>query len=213
MVGIPVIRPVAAIAPGTLAWGDYFATNPACVYPLNPYYCNEGPPITVTGYLTTDGSCTFLYDGQGVNYVVAGLPRQHYPSGPYQVYGYVYPDWPLGQSFPPYPFQKTVCTGVPIYTIPPYLQSQSGGGYPSQCNSPYCWTGGNVVTVYGYLPAVGSTGCVNLFSDRDARTIRYILWNVGSNYIPGYVAVTGTYQQVNSCGGTVLSVISISPAY
>jgi hypothetical protein len=39
------------------------------------------------------------------------------------VYGYIYPDWPLGLPFPPYPFQRIVCTGVPLWTIPPYIQS------------------------------------------------------------------------------------------
>jgi hypothetical protein len=221
-VGPPILQPVVAqtvpaMTVGTSSWQDYFGSNPACVYPLNPYLCNEGPPVTVGGYLTTDGSCTFLYDGQGVNYVVWNLPRrQQYPTGTYQVYGYVYPDWPLGQPFPPYPFQRTICTGVPLYAIPPYIQSLgSGGSYPSQCNSPYCWIPGglgNIVTVHGWLPTTGvSTGCVNLFADQDQRTVRYVLWNVGSNYLPGYVAVTGVFQQMSSCGGTVLSVISITP--
>ena len=218
-VGLPLVQPVASQAVPTMTstpTQNYFGSNPACSYPFNPYYCNEGPPITVGGYLTTDGSCTFLYDGQGVNYVVWNLPRrQQYPPGPYQVYGYIYPDWPSDQPFPPYPFQKTTCIGVPLWTIPPYIQSQvSGGNYPSQCNSPYCYTGGNIVTVHGWLPTIGGgPGCVNLYADRDANTVKYILWNVGSNYIPGYVAVTGVFQQMNSCGGTVLSVISITPTY
>ena len=218
-VSLSFLQPVAAqtlpamTVAGALSWQDYFGSNPACFYPLNPYLCNEGPPVTVGGYLTTDGFCTFLYDGQGVNYVVWNLPRrQQYPSGTYQVYGYVYPDWPLGQPFPPYPFQRTVCTGVPLYAIPPYIQSLGPGNYPPQCNSPYCWAGANVVTVRGWLPISGeSGGCVNLYTDQDQRTIRVILWNVGSNYIPGYVAVTGVFQQMSSCGGTVLSVISITP--
>ena len=217
---LPMFQPVAAQhvsamrVMGTSSWLDYFSSNPACIYPLNPYACNEGPPVTLQGYLTTDGSCTFLADGQGVNYVVAGLPRKQYPPGQYQVYGYVYPDWPLGQPFPPYPFQKTTCIGVPLYAIYPFIYPGGPGRQPSQCNSPYCWNPSvGVVTVTGWLPAIGGgQGCVNLYADQNANTVRYVLWNVGSNYLPGYVAVTGVFQQMNSCGGTVLSVISISPA-
>lgn len=36
-----------------------------CGYPFNPYLCNEGPPVTVTGYLTNDTSCVDLYVGSG----------------------------------------------------------------------------------------------------------------------------------------------------
>lgn len=215
-IGFPIFQPAASQAAPSLAdrvaLQYNFGSNPACNYPFNPYYCNEGPPVTIGGYLTTDGVCTFLYDGQGVNYVVWNLPRhQRYPSGTYQVYGYVYSDWPLGQPFPPYPFQRTVCTGVPLWSIPPYIQSLGyGGGYPSQCNGQDCW---NTVTVYGWLPSMGGgTGCVNLFANREQSSIRTVLWNVGSNYLPGYVAVTGVYQEMNSCGGRVLSVLSINPA-
>ena len=219
-VSLPMFQPVASqtlptvMAMDTLAWQDYFNSNPACGYPFNPYYCNEGQPVTVGGYLTTDGSCTFLNDGQGVEYVVWNLPRhRQYPSGAYQVYGYIYPDWPSGEPFPPYPFQRTICIGIPLWSIPPYIQSQgSGGNYPYPCNGPNCWASGNVVTVYGWLPSIGgSTGCVYLYTGQDERTVRYVLVNVGSNYIPGHVAVTGVFQQMNSCGGTVLSVISITP--
>ena len=221
-VSLPVFQPVASqvvptvTATGTVAWQNIFGSNPACGYPFNPYYCNEGPPVTIEGYLTTDGSCTFLYDGQGVNYAVWNLPRrQQYPSGTYQVYGYIYPDWPLGEQFPPYPFQRTVCTGTPLWAVPPYIQSEFyNGPYPPSCNGQNCWGNGQTVTVYGWLPMVGDgSGCVNLYTSQDQENVKAILWNVGSNYLPGYVAVTGVFQQMNSCGGTVLNVISIAPAW
>jgi len=218
--GVPTVT-----VTNTVAWQNNFGSNPACDYPFNPYYCNEGPPITIQGYLTSDGSCTFLYDGQ-VNYAVWNLPRyRQYPSGNYQVYGYVYPDWPLGQQFPPYPFQTTTCMGIPLWTVPPYIQSWGYNGYsgynggyngnnPYPCSGQNCWGNGQTVTVYGWLPQVGDgSGCVNLYTNRGQSNIKTILWNVGSNYIPGYVAVTGVFQQMNSCGGTVLNVLSISPAY
>lgn len=220
-VSLPLIQPVTSQVVPTVtvtsmvAWQNNFGSNPACAYPFNPYYCNEGQPVTIGGYLTTDGSCTFLYDGQGVNYVIWNLPHhQHYPSGTYQVYGYIYPDWPLGQPFPPYPFQRTVCTGIPLWTIPPYIQSGIyEAHYPLPCNDQNCWSNDHTVTVYGWLSTIGvGSGCVNLYTNQDQRTLQTVLWNVGSNYLPGYVAVTGVFQQMNSCGGTVLSVLSISPA-
>lgn len=93
-----------------------------CGYPFNPYVCNEGQPVTITGYLTSDSSCVNLYAGTGQNYVVWNLPRK-YPSGAYQVYGFIYPDWPQTQPFPPYPFQSTICVGIPMWAIPPYIQN------------------------------------------------------------------------------------------
>jgi len=93
-----------------------------CGYPFNPYVCNEGPPVTITGYLTSDSSCVNLYAGTGQNYVVWNLPHA-YPTGSYQVYGFTYPNWPQTQPFPPYPFQKTICVGTPMWAIPPYIQS------------------------------------------------------------------------------------------
>ena len=217
-VSLPIFQPVLSqVVPTvtvttTAVWQNNFGSNPACGYPFDPYYCNEGQPVTVGGYLTTDGSCTFLYDGQGVNYVVWNLPRyRQYPSGAYQVYGYVYPDWPLGQPFPPYPFQRTICTGTPLWAVPPYIQSYDGH-YP--CNGQSCWSYDHAVTVYGWLPTMGgSSGCVYLYTGPDQRTVKHILSNVGGNYLPGYVAVTGVFQQKESCGGIVLSVLSISPAY
>jgi hypothetical protein len=218
-VSLPIFQPVASqVVPtvtvtSTVAWQNNFGSNPACGYPFNPYYCNEGQPVTIGGYLTSDESCTFLYDGQGVNYAVWNLPRhQQYPSGTYQVYGYVYPDWPLGIGFPPYPFQRTTCTGTPLWAIPPYIQSGIyNGRYPTPCIGQNCW---NTVTVYGWLPTMNAgSGCVNLYTNPDQRTIKSILWNAGSNYLPGYVAVTGVFQQMDPCGGTVLSVLSINPAY
>lgn len=92
-----------------------------CGYPFNPYICNEGPPVTVTGYLTSDSSCVDLYVATGVTYVVWNLPRNE-PQGAYQVYGFVYPNWPQTQPFPPYPFQTTLCVGIPMWSIPPYIQ-------------------------------------------------------------------------------------------
>jgi len=93
-----------------------------CGYPFNPYVCNEGPPVTITGYLTNDTSCVNLYVGTGQNYVVWNLPKNH-PTGAVQVYGFIYPNWPQTQPFPPYPFQKTICVGTPMWAIPPYIQS------------------------------------------------------------------------------------------
>lgn len=93
-----------------------------CGYPFNPYLCNEGPPVTVTGYLTNDTSCVNLYVGSGETYVVWNLPKS-YPTGAYQVYGFLYPNWPPTQPFPPYPFQKTICVGIPLWTVPPYIQN------------------------------------------------------------------------------------------
>ena len=93
-----------------------------CGYPFNPYHCNEGPPVTVTGYLTNDTTCVNLYVGSGQTYVVWNLPHTE-PDGAYQVYGFVYPNWPQTQPFPPYPFQKTICIGIPMWAIPPYIQT------------------------------------------------------------------------------------------
>ena len=92
-----------------------------CTYPFNPYICNEGPPQTITGYLTNDTTCVDLYVGGEETYVVWNLP-QTYPDGAYQIYGFVYPNWPGGQAFPPYPFQQTVCEGIPLWAISPYVQ-------------------------------------------------------------------------------------------
>jgi zinc-ribbon domain len=93
-----------------------------CGYPFNPYTCNEGPPVTVNGYLTNDTACVNLYVGTGQTYVVWNLPQTE-PDGAYQVYGFVYPNWPQTQPFPPYPFQKTLCIGIPMWTVPPYIQT------------------------------------------------------------------------------------------
>jgi hypothetical protein len=93
-----------------------------CGYPFNPYICNEGPPVTVTGYLTNDTSCVNLDVGSGQNYVVWNLPHT-YATGAYQVYGFVYPNWPQTEPFPPYAFQKTICVGIPMWAIPPYIQT------------------------------------------------------------------------------------------
>lgn len=97
-------------------------TQQYCGYPFNPYLCNEGPPVTVTGYLTNDTSCVNLYVGTGQNYVVWNLPKTE-PTGAYDVYGFLYPNWPPTQPFPPYPFQKTICVGIPMWAIPPYIQT------------------------------------------------------------------------------------------
>jgi len=100
----------------------YWFNAQYCGYPFNPNLCNEGPPVTITGYLTNDTTCVNLYVGQNLNYVVWHLPKTE-PDGAYQVYGYVYPNWPQTQPFPPYPFQKTLCIGTPLWAIPPYIQS------------------------------------------------------------------------------------------
>jgi hypothetical protein len=92
-----------------------------CGYPFNPYVCNEGPPVTITGYLTNDTTCVTLYVGSGQNYIVWNLPKT-YSTGAYQVYGFIYPNWPQTQPFPPYPFQKTICVGIPMWAVPPYIQ-------------------------------------------------------------------------------------------
>ena len=95
-----------------------------CGYPFNPYVCNEGPPVTITGYLTSDSSCVDLYVATGVTYVVWNLPNStEYQNQAVQVYGFIYPNWPQTQPFPPYPFQKTLCVGIPMWSIPPYIQT------------------------------------------------------------------------------------------
>lgn len=110
----------------TLSYGpppSWFSSQ-YCGYPFNPYTCNEGPPVTITGYLTSDSSCVDLYVTTGVTYVVWNLPQGTLtPQGAYQVYGFVYPNWPPTQPFPPYPFQKTLCVGIPMWSIPPYIQA------------------------------------------------------------------------------------------
>jgi hypothetical protein len=93
-----------------------------CGFPFNPYTCNEGPPVTVTGYLTNDTTCVDLSVGSGQTYVVWNLPHSE-PPGAYQVYGFIYPNWPQTQPFPPYPFQTTICVGIPMWAIPPYIQA------------------------------------------------------------------------------------------
>jgi len=93
-----------------------------CGYPFNPYVCSEGPPVTVTGYLTNSSGCVNLYVSTNQNYVVWNLPKT-YSDGAYQVYGFVYPNWPPTQPFPPYPFQTTLCVGIPMWSIPPYIQT------------------------------------------------------------------------------------------
>jgi hypothetical protein len=108
----------------TLSYGpppSWFSSQ-YCGYPFNPYTCNEGPPVTITGYLTSGSSCVDLYVTTGVTYVVWNLPKS-YPDGAYQVYGFVYPNWPQTQPFPPYPFQKTLCVGIPMWSISPYIQT------------------------------------------------------------------------------------------
>jgi len=92
-----------------------------CGYPFNPLLCNEGPPVTVIGQITNDSTCVDLYVTTGQTYVVWNLPETLTP-GPYQVYGYVYPNWPQIQPFPPYPFQRTICMGTPMWSIPPYAE-------------------------------------------------------------------------------------------
>jgi len=92
-----------------------------CGFPFDPLLCNEGPPVTVIGQITNDTECVTLYVGSGQTYVVWNLPET-VPDGAYQVYGYVYPNWPPTQPFPPYPFQRTICIGTPMWAIPPYIE-------------------------------------------------------------------------------------------
>jgi len=92
-----------------------------CGFPFNPLLCNEGPPVTVIGQITNDTECVTLYVGSGQTYVLWNLPET-VPDGAYQVYGYVYPNWPPTQPFPPYPFQRTICIGTPMWAIPPYIE-------------------------------------------------------------------------------------------
>ena len=92
-----------------------------CGFPFDPLLCNEGPPVTVIGQITNDTECVTLYVGSGQTYVVWNLPET-VPDGAYQVYGYVYTNWPPTQPFPPYPFQRTICIGTPMWAIPPYIE-------------------------------------------------------------------------------------------
>jgi len=93
-----------------------------CGYPFNPNLCNEGPPVTVIGQITNDSTCVTLYVGTGQTYVVWNLPET-LPAGAYQVYGYIYANWPPTQPFPPYPFERTICIGTPMWAIPPYAEA------------------------------------------------------------------------------------------
>lgn len=105
--------------------------NPNClIAPFNPYACNEGPPQTIIGYMT-NGSCVTLFGtlantaGTGVEqtYVIWDLPRT-YPNGYYQVYGFIYPNWPQTVPFPPLPFiGAETCTGIPVWAQYPYVKS------------------------------------------------------------------------------------------
>jgi hypothetical protein len=107
-----------------------------CGYPFNPYLCNEGAPVTINGYLTADGTCVDLSLVGGQTYVVWNLngypanstyaswvATQPYINKGVQVYGFVYPNWPPTQPFPPYPFQTSICVGIPIWSIAPYIQT------------------------------------------------------------------------------------------
>ena len=114
----------------TIAPQQYYNTTMQqyCGYPFNPWVCNEGPPITIVGYLTVDSSCVFLYTASGINYVVWHLPKRDrtmYQNQGVEVYGFIYPDWPTDQPFPSNPFQQNICVGVPMWAIPPYIQAFS----------------------------------------------------------------------------------------
>lgn len=110
-------------APGYLPQGG-------CNYPFDAYYCalemGDLPPQTITGYLTSDGSCWFLYGGYGYgatgNYVLYNVPgnASSLLSKPVQVFGYVYGNWPSGTLFPPYQaftFHTPLCVGTPVWVI------------------------------------------------------------------------------------------------
>jgi len=99
-------------------------TPPPCPYPFNPATCNEGPPVTVAGQLTSNGpgSCTFLYlDGMSngpQNYVLYNVTVGSWNNKLVQVFGYAYPNWPGTQPFPPYqfPYNET-CVGTPFWVL------------------------------------------------------------------------------------------------
>jgi len=111
------------VGPVTTAAGPppIWFNNQYCGFPFDPERCNEGPPVTVIGQITNGTDCVTLYVGSGQTYVVYNLPET-VPDGAYQVHGYIYPNWPLGQPFPPYPFQRTICLGTPLWAIPPYIE-------------------------------------------------------------------------------------------
>jgi hypothetical protein len=117
-------------------YSPYFnVNNPACQYPLNPYVCNEGQPVSIVGSFYNDSSCLTVYGSVMSQGTVSPQPQAFvlwfYPSAPttipfgstVQVYGYIYPDWPQGYPFPPYPFQSAICVGIPMASIPPYYQT------------------------------------------------------------------------------------------
>ena len=117
-------------------YSPYFnVNNPTCQYPMNPYVCNEGQPVSIVGSFYNDSSCLTVYGTVIPQGAVSPQPQTFviwfYPSAPttiplgstVQVYGYIYPDWPQGYPFPPYPFQSTICVGIPMASIPPYYQA------------------------------------------------------------------------------------------
>jgi hypothetical protein len=120
--------------PPYMAGGSFNLNSPQCQYPFNPYYCNEGAPQTVTGWLTYDGSCYDLYNGQATgiaasNFVLYNLPSSanitSFFNRPIQAFGYIYPDWPQGTFFPPYQaftYGVTNCQGTPIWLVYPYIK-------------------------------------------------------------------------------------------
>ena len=116
--------------PLTSAPQQYYNTTMQqyCGYPFNPWVCNEGPPVTIWGELTSGSGCTDLYALTGVTYDVWNLPQKalnRYNNQAVQVYGFIYPGWPTDQPFPPYPFQQSICVGVPMWAIPPYIHAFS----------------------------------------------------------------------------------------
>jgi hypothetical protein len=113
--------------------------NPACQYPMNPNFCNEGPPVTIVGTFFNESGCLTVFGiiasanptPQQETYVIwfynqnihnrRTVPKKIPDNTVVQIYGYVYPDWPQGTPFPPYPFQTTLCGGIPVASIPPYF--------------------------------------------------------------------------------------------
>lgn len=91
-------------------------------------------------------------------------------------------------------------------------QYNYGGTYP--CYGQNCGIyNPNAVTVYGWISRLNQVNsCVNLYTGSDERTIKTFLTNVPTYYAAGRVIVLGVYTQTSPCGGTALSVISISPA-
>jgi len=95
------------------------SSTTSCGYPFDPSVCNQGPPVTILGYLATGQSeCFFLQGSDGRTYTLYNMPSS-YPTGYVRVFGYAYPNWSQSQAFPPYqPFPSQVtCAGIPFWIL------------------------------------------------------------------------------------------------